>query len=99
MHDAVAEKIRLVDEQHIIFFEPVTWGMIFDGKVSGSGFEHVPGGMAWKNASAYAYHYYCTSWLPDWQTEPLQRKLVCDAAMAPLVLNAVDEDVERLGGA
>ena len=99
MHDAVAEKIREVDQQHIIFFEPVTWGMIGAGKVTGSGFEHVPGGDAWKNASAYAYHYYCMSWLPGWETQPIQRKLLCDAAIAPAVFEAVGEDIRRIGGA
>eukprot|EP01045_Picozoa_sp_COSAG04_P014281 COSAG04_NODE_1059_length_8523_cov_2.419853_2_plen_475_part_00 len=175
MHDAVAEKIREVDEKHIIFFEPVTWcvallprsssscccccwwwcsssyccssssscssscscscscfcsyssssasssssapspppraqgkaphcplarrGMIGSGKVSGSGFEHVPGGERWKNASAYAYHYYCMSWLPGWETQPVYRKLLCDAGIAPQVFKAVGEDIRRIGGA
>ena len=139
MHDAVAEKIREVDEKHIIFFEPVTWcvalplllllllpllllllllllhshraqakalhcplarrGMIGSGNISGSGFEHVPGGERWKNASAYAYHYYCMSWLPGWETQPVYRKLLCDAGIAPQVFKAVGEDIRRIGGA
>ncbi len=99
MHDAVATKVREVDTQHIIFYEPVTWGMIFDGDLSGSGFEHVPGGDVWKNASAYAYHYYCMSWLPGWETQPVQRKLLCDAAIAPSVFRAVGKDIDRIGGA
>eukprot|EP01043_Picozoa_sp_COSAG02_P061466 COSAG02_NODE_8270_length_2636_cov_1.588490_4_plen_225_part_00 len=73
--------------------------MIFDGNVSGSGFEHVPGGDDWKNASAYAYHYYCMSWLPGWETHPVQRKLLCDAAIAPSVFRAVGKDIDRIGGA
>lgn len=99
MHDAVAAGVRQVDTTHIIFYEPVTWGMIFDGNVSGSGFEHVPGGYEWKNASAYAYHYYCMSWLPGWENEPVRRKLLCDAAIAPSVFRAVGDDIDRIGGA
>ena len=99
MHDAVAAKIRQADQDHIIFFEPVTWGMIGAGNVTGSGFQHVPGGDRWKNASAYAYHYYCMSWLPGWESQPVQRKILCDAAIAPAVFSSVGEDIRRLGGA
>jgi endoglycosylceramidase len=77
----------------------VTWGMIFGGNVTGSGFEHVPGGAGWENASAYAYHYYCMSWLPGWETEPLPRKVLCDAAIAPSVFRAVGEDEMSTGSA
>ena len=73
--------------------------MIGSGNVSGSGFEHVPGGERWKNASAYAYHYYCMSWLPGWETQPVYRKLLCDAGIAPQVFKAVGEDIRRIGGA
>jgi hypothetical protein len=45
MNDAVAKAIVAADDKHVIFYEPVTWGMIFDGNVTGSGFEHVPGGQ------------------------------------------------------
>ena len=41
-YDVIAEEIRKVDDDHIIFFEPVTWDNFF--KV---GFEHVPGGDAY----------------------------------------------------
>ena len=40
-YDAVVDKIRLVDDSHLMFYEPVTWGMILNGTVSGSGFTHV----------------------------------------------------------
>lgn len=40
----MAAGIRKHDTEHIIFFEPVTWGMIFDGNITGSGYTHVPGG-------------------------------------------------------
>ena len=44
MYHRLAEAIRPFDDRHIIFFEPVTWGMIFNSTVAGSGFTEVPGG-------------------------------------------------------
>jgi endoglycosylceramidase len=57
MHEAVAAGIRTQDQRHIVFYEPVTWGMVFNGTVTGSGFTQVPGGAAWMNTSAYSYHW------------------------------------------
>ena len=37
MHDSVARRIRAADLRHNIFFEPVTWGMVLDGNVTGCG--------------------------------------------------------------
>ena len=42
---------------------------------------------------------YCMSWLPGWETEPVQRKLLCDAAIAPEVFRSVGVDIDRIGGA
>ena len=61
MYDHVAPRIRAHDTRHMIFYEPVTWGMIFDGKIVGSGFSHVPGGAEWANVSAFSYHYYVSA--------------------------------------
>ena len=78
MHDSVAEQIRRVDTRHNIFFEPVTWGMVFDGTASGSGFDHVPGGPEYANRSVFSYHYYCASFVPDYQKSGFWRKTICD---------------------
>ena len=51
-YDALAKAIRDVDDEHCIFFEPVTWDDF------GVGFEHVPGGDAYQNRSVLSYHYY-----------------------------------------
>jgi endoglycosylceramidase len=96
MHDAVAMSIRREDTSHIVFFEPVTWGMLEDGNISGSGFTHVPGGAQYSNVSAYAYHYYCNSFDAPSSGNP---RGLCDAALAPSVFRAVKADVARLGGA
>ena len=37
MYDSVAKRIRAADLRHNIFFEPVTWGMVLDGNVTGCG--------------------------------------------------------------
>lgn len=67
--------IRKNDDRHIIFYEPVTWGMIFDGKIVGSGFTEVPGGTEFQNRSALSYHYYCDTFVPEYGKEPRLRKV------------------------
>ncbi|XP_028411016.1 endoglycoceramidase-like [Dendronephthya gigantea] len=51
-YNALAKAIRAVDDEHCIFFEPVTWDDF------GVGFETVPGGNAYQNRSVLSYHYY-----------------------------------------
>jgi endoglycosylceramidase len=58
-YDRIVEGIRQKDSKHLIFYEPVTWGMIFNGDILGSGFDHVPGGSDHMNSSVYSFHYYC----------------------------------------
>ena len=48
-----APKIREVDEDHLIFFESIT----FDDFVA-VGFAHVPGGHEWALKSVLSYHWY-----------------------------------------
>ena len=52
-YDLIAEKIREVDPDHNICFEPVTWLNNFR-----SGFSHPPGGNQHRNSSILCYHYY-----------------------------------------
>ena len=99
MNDAVATAIRAHDEQHLVFYEPVTWGMVLDGKATGSGYDHVPGGPAFANRSVMSYHYYCSTFDPGYDTHPIMRKAVCDDTVGPLVFKAVDEDLAKVGGA
>ena len=58
MYDAVGVAIRDTDPDHIQFYEPVTWGMIFDGSVTGSGLIRLPGGDPERAAFSYvsAWH-------------------------------------------
>jgi len=99
LHDACAGGIRQHDNRHIVFYEPVTWGMLFEGRMSGSGFDHVPGGPAYRNRSAFSFHYYCDSFVPGNGHKPNERHAVCDHVTGPLVMRAVKEDLSKLGGA
>ncbi len=50
-YDVVSASIRAEDPDRLIFYEPVTWGMILNGTVLGSGFTHVPGGDDFRTKS------------------------------------------------
>jgi Cellulase (glycosyl hydrolase family 5)/Glycoside hydrolase family 5 C-terminal domain len=45
LYKHVSSGIRAIDNETTIFFEPVTWGMIFSDGVGGSGFTEVPGSL------------------------------------------------------
>jgi len=90
----VAASIRQVDNETAIFFEPVTWGMVMNGKVTGSGFTETPD----KN-SVLTYHYYC--WFADSGdgSKPYSnlKKSDCDGSsnklgLGPRVFKAIDKD-------
>ena len=99
LHEAAAGAIREHDDRHLVFYEPVTWGMLFDGKIVGSGFQQVPGGPAYRNRSVFSYHYYCATFVQNWRKHPTAQKLVCDHLTGPLVFQAVKKDLAHLGGA
>lgn len=52
MYHRVANAIRQVDQEKLIFFEPVTWSDF------GVAFPSVPGGEQYRNRSVLSYHYY-----------------------------------------
>jgi len=53
MYDAINTKIRMVDENRILFFEPVTWDYL------PAGFSEGPGGSNYSNKNVLSYHIYC----------------------------------------
>ncbi|XP_074652974.1 endoglycoceramidase-like [Tubulanus polymorphus] len=95
LHDA----IRSVDQQTIVLFEPVTWGVIFNGKYAGSGFSHVPGGAAYRNRTALSYHMYC--WvLTDADRHkpyPVLKRILCDDVWASTLFKTAVADIKSLG--
>ncbi|XP_066265419.1 endoglycoceramidase-like [Branchiostoma lanceolatum] len=99
LHDHVGRAIRTADNETLIFYEPATWGYIFsqDG-VLGSGFDHVPGGSAYRNRSVFSYHYYCWLYHYGKQEYPVYEKVLCDDILGPKLFSAVQEDLKTLGG-
>ncbi|XP_078583548.1 endoglycoceramidase-like [Branchiostoma floridae x Branchiostoma japonicum] len=99
LYDRINRAIRTADDETLIFYEPVTWGYIFseDG-VLGSGFEHVPGGVAYRNRSALSYHYYCWVFQLGQQQYPEYKRVLCDEILGPKMFSAVQEDLKTLGG-
>jgi endoglycosylceramidase len=53
MYKRIHAAVREVDDEHIIFFEP----MVFD--ISWSGLPAGPGGAAYNDRQVYSYHVYC----------------------------------------
>lgn len=82
LYDEASAAIRAIDTDHIIFYEPVTWGMIFNGSILGSGFDAVPGGAEWAHKSVYSFHYYCW-WYNDNPSD--MTKKTCDQVFGPKV--------------
>jgi len=71
-----------------------------NGKYSGSGFSHVPGGDEYRNRSVFSYHYYCTfiaiDPVPGNSTIPSFDRIVCDDVEGPALLRSVQIDVRQL---
>ena len=86
-YEAVSRAIREEDDATVIFFEPVTWGMIWSNRLLGSGFTTVPGGAAYANRSAFSFHYYCRLFSPQNRSEPypVPKKWECDRIGGPKV--------------
>lgn len=59
LYTALGEAIRRIDQRHIILMEPVTWGMVFEGRYVGTGLSSPPGGPAYVNRTVLSYHWYC----------------------------------------
>ena len=100
LYDHLNAAIRTVDERTVIFYEPVTWGIFFDGKYAGSGFATVPGGASYADRSALSYHYYCWLLDPDASHEhyPPLKRAICDDLVGVRIMPAVLNDISRLGG-
>jgi len=80
--------IRLIDDQHIIFYEPVTWDLI------PCGFEQGPGGKNYNDRQVFSYHIYCFD--VDKEGNPKSRR-ICDTFDAQQ-FGIRAKDSKRLGG-
>ncbi|CAF3878742.1 unnamed protein product [Rotaria sp. Silwood1] len=101
-YNKIAKFIRSVDNDTLIFYEPVTWGVRLNGKYFGTGFTHVPGGDDYRNRSVLSYHYYCIILsvipVPDNSTIPIFDRVLCDDVEGPAVFRSVEIDLAQLGG-
>ncbi|CAF0879721.1 unnamed protein product [Adineta ricciae] len=101
-YDTMAKAIRSVDNDTLIFFEPVTWGVRLNGKYFGTGFSHVPGGDDYRDRSVLSYHYYCIILslipIPGNSTVPISDRVVCDKIEGPALFRSIQSDVLQLGG-
>ncbi|KAF6016414.1 hypothetical protein EB796_025298 [Bugula neritina] len=99
LYEKISSFIRSVDEETIIFYEPVTWGMIIHGDTLGTGFSHVPGGDKYKDRSVLSFHYYC--WFAGFDDKnpfPTWLRDLCDKLFFPQVLSTVSKDIKDTGG-
>ncbi|UJR21736.1 hypothetical protein I4U23_024811 [Adineta vaga] len=102
LYDKLAKAIRSVDNDTLIFYEPVTWGVRLNGKYFGTGFTHVPGGDDYRDRSVLSYHYYCIILslipVPGNATIPVVDRLLCDDVEGPALFHSVQTDLNQLGG-
>lgn len=98
-YDKIFSAINDVDNTTMIFYEPVTWGMILHGDKFGSGFHYVPGGDTQTSRGVLSFHYYC--WFAgtyDQNPFPWWLRNLCDKMFFPDVLKSVAKDVGDTGG-
>lgn len=102
-YDSLSTTISEVDDETIIFYEPVTWGVVLPGSSAGTGtgFSRAPNGTA--SRSALSYHYYC--WFGpidgpggNLPFKPTTRR-ECDQLLGPEVFRTAVHDAERVGSA
>ncbi|CAH8604686.1 unnamed protein product [Dicrocoelium dendriticum] len=104
-YDYLVQRIREVDNETLIFYEPLTYGVFLPPSLfdTGTGFDRVPGSRNDPNASGksvLSYHYYC--WLLQ-KTDPratmnLAQKVICDSMLLPSVFKNSRNSIRRTGG-
>ena len=60
LYDVAVGAIRAVDEEHLVFYEGVTWSVFSTLHPFAPGFVEVPGGERYRAKSVLSVHYYCT---------------------------------------
>ena len=91
LYNEVYNAINQYDRNSLIFYEPVTWGMIFNGSVTGTGFVGVPGNDP--HRAVLSWHYYC--WF--YSASNFSR-IACDQDFGPKCFGQIKKDVSRTGG-
>ena len=57
LYDKAHDIIRRYDAEALVFYEPVTWGVLFHQNYFGTGFKRPPGNDIEK--TVFSWHYYC----------------------------------------
>jgi endoglycosylceramidase len=101
LYDRVHAKIRAIDPETLIFYEPVTWGIMSTSGTFGTGFTHPPGNDA--KGTILSWHYYC--WVLQNGEDPIKNDTVmefyrvfCDKWQINEYFDTVEKDTKRLGG-
>ncbi|TGZ69806.1 hypothetical protein CRM22_003530 [Opisthorchis felineus] len=105
VYDYLVDRIRKVDTETLIFYEPLTYAVFFRPTIfgSGTGFSRVPGSLTDPEAarkSVLSYHYYC--WL--FQLADLSRNMtfmeraICDMYLIPASFENSARAVKQTGG-
>jgi endoglycosylceramidase len=101
LYDQTYATIRRYDKKTLIFYEPVTWGVLLDQNYFGTGFNRPPGGDA--DTTVLSWHYYC--WLLQFNpnplvngTYPLFEKVICDQIQIKISFESIRFDMVQLGG-
>ena len=96
-YDKISDGIRKYDYNRILFYEPITWGMIYKNNIFGPGLNHVPGKI-YTNTSIYSYHYYCSAFVLNSENRYILRKYICDDYLLPHVFENTISHIEKVGG-
>ncbi|CAF1234454.1 unnamed protein product, partial [Didymodactylos carnosus] len=96
VYDKLNEAIRADDTESLLFYQPVTWGVVLNEVVAGTGFTRVPGGDQYRNLSVLAYHWYCFTISID-PANPTFAKTTC-GVLGDSVFQSIRSDVKRTGG-
>jgi endoglycosylceramidase len=102
LYDKTYETIRKHDSDGLIFYEPVTWGVLLKGYYFGTGFTRPPGSDP--HTTVLSWHYYC--WLLNFAQNPLTEngtypqfdRVACDNIQLEISYSAVKLDEIALGG-
>ena len=97
-YNKISNAVRKYDNDKLLFYEPITWGMIFDKGFLDNGFNQIPGGSKFNYKSVYSYHYYCSSFIINSQNKPFLRKNICDKLIANTIFHNTINFVNNVGG-
>jgi endoglycosylceramidase len=101
LYDKAYKMIRQHDNDTLVFYEPVTWGVLLNLNYFGVGFLRPPGNDP--DRTVLSWHYYC--WLLQFVQNPLKNgtypvidKIVCDEIQLKASFDTISFDMLSLGG-